>query len=63
MDTRRLRLLAPLCYALIIVVAYLVLPGSVATVIVIAGAIALGAMYAVMRPQDGRGRNRNRNRA
>lgn len=65
MDIRLARTVLPMVYGIVVGTAYLVLSGSVATVIAIVGAMLLGLFYILGRSSaatDPRGRNRNRNR-
>lgn len=63
---RSIRILAPSLYAAAVLVGFLV-SGRVGTIITIAGAVVLGAVFTVARPgagpEGGRNRNRNRNRS
>ncbi len=66
MNPQQLRVGVPIIYAIVVVAAFLVLPGGAATVVTVIGAMLVG-LYYVMASRaggavPGRDRQRNRNR-
>ncbi len=65
MDMQRTRRFAPMVYGIVVIAAFLILPGAAAVTVTIIGALLLGLFYAVgtgsLSNKSG-GRNRHRNR-
>ena len=62
MDVAMVRRAAPMVYAIVVVVVWLTLQGTMAALVTVVGAMLLGLMYLVTGPRVASDRRRGRNR-